>query len=281
MPSPTAPPPAEIDPFTLPRTDHAGGCREAWQPPAYDPPGFSLRAVARRCLDLQAASIWADLGPLLRHARGTVLDVGCGAQPYRRLLPPGVTYLGVDTEDALARFGYRTPDTAYYAGDALPVPGASVDVLLCTETLEHVPDSAPFLAELRRCLRPGGRAILTVPFAARWHYVPHDYWRFTPSALTRLLAAAGFDKVAVYPRGNAVTVACYKGMALVLPLLMPQSGGTLGRALKRVAGLALSPVVVGLAAIGQLSLRRDGGTDCLGYTVVATAPGPGKDDRPC
>ena len=64
--------------------------------------------------------------------------------------------------------------------------------------MEHVPEPAGFLAEASRCLRPGGRLLLTVPFAARWHYIPHDYWRFTPSALERLLSAAGFDRIAIY-----------------------------------------------------------------------------------
>ena len=91
------------------------------------------------------------------------------------------------------------------------------------------------LAEAHRTLRPGGRLLLTVPFAARWHFVPNNYWRFTPSSLRHLLEAAGFGDVAVYARGNAFTVACYKAVALVLPHLFPQRGGAKARAAQVLA----------------------------------------------
>ena len=38
-------------------------------------------AVARRLLDLQAASVWRDLAVLLPQSRGTVLDVGALPSP--------------------------------------------------------------------------------------------------------------------------------------------------------------------------------------------------------
>ena len=198
---------------------------ERWQPPPFVPPaGPAARAAARarRALDLQAASIWSDLRELLGDVRGTVLDVGAGAQPYRGLLPPGVEYLAVDTEDAKRHFGYAVPGTRYFSGSRWPVEDGAVDLVLATETLEHVPAPDGFLAEAARVLRPGGRIVLTVPFAARWHYVPYDYWRFTPSSLALLLEAAGFRGVVVHGRGNALTVACAKVMALMLPALLPQ-----------------------------------------------------------
>ena len=164
------------------------------------------------------------------------------------------------------------PDTTYYEGDRWPVPDASVDVVLCTETLEHVPDPPAFLAEAFRCLRPGGRLLLTVPFAARWHYIPHDYWRFTPSGLDRLLSAAGFARVAVFARGNALTVACYKVMALPLSWIVSGGGPPWMRLPIRLACLPLLPAVILLAIVANASLTFRGGDDCLGYTALATRP---------
>jgi SAM-dependent methyltransferase len=135
--------------------------------------------------------------------------------------------------------------------------------------MEHVPEPVVFLAEAFRCLKHDGRLLLTVPFAARWHYVRHDYWRFTPSVLERLLSAAGFGRIAVYSRGNADTVACYKVTALMLPLLVPQLGGFLRRSAFLVCGVLTLPLLVALAAIAALSLLGNGGDDCLGYTAVA------------
>lgn len=112
---------------------------------------------------------------------------------------------------------------------------------------------------------------MTVPFAARWHFVPNDYWRFTPSSLRHLLKTAGFTDVAVYARGNAFTVACYKTIALVLPYLFPQRGGVGARAAQLLALLAV-PFVVCLALAARVSLLGKGGDDCLGYTVTAVRP---------
>jgi SAM-dependent methyltransferase len=244
---------------------------EDWQPPAFRQPKTPIdraAAAARRLLDLQAASCWNDLKPLLAEAHGDVLDVGAGAQPYRPLMPADARYRAIDVNLASEGFGYEMPDTEYYDGDVWPVADASIDVVLATETLEHVPDPAQFLAQARRVLRPGGKLILTVPFAARWHYIPHDYWRYTPSSLNNLLGEAKFGEVRVTARGDETTVAVYKLMALMLPGLFPPGGGF---GPKRLLAFLLLPLIFALAMVGQVSLRSEGGVDCLGWTVTAAA----------
>jgi SAM-dependent methyltransferase len=245
---------------------------EAWRPPIFHKPQtFVARcaALARRMLDLQAASIWNDLGKLLGSCRGDLLDVGCGAQPYRTLLPSSVRYTGIDSANAKDHFGYIVPDTLYFDGDQWPVPSSSMDIVLATETLEHVPNPAQFLEEAKRCLKADGYLILTVPFAARWHYIPHDYWRFTPSGIRQTLPGSGFVELIVYARGNEVTVSCYKSMALILAMLFGQYQSPIVKILAKIVGVMLLPALALLALVGQLSLRSRGGNDCLGYTVVA------------
>jgi SAM-dependent methyltransferase len=250
---------------------------ETWRPPLFAPPaaggGAALRDAVRRLLDLQAGSIWRDLARELPPVRGCVLDVGCGAQPYRGLFARGgVTYTGLDTAEAKAHFGYEVPDTRYFSGTTWPAESGSADFVLATEALEHVREPRAFLAEAYRCLRPRGRLLLTVPFAARWHFVPHDYWRFTPSGLRYLLEETGFIGVVVTGRGNALTVACYKTMALFLPLLLPQGRRPLAAGLGLAAGLVGLPLLLVLAAVANLSLRFPAGEDCLGFTVRAVRP---------
>ncbi len=170
---------------------------EDFRPPLFKPNTSArnrLENRLRRFLDLQAGSIWRDLRVELGQLRGRLLDIGCGAQVYRGLLPAQVAYCGLDTKDAQARFGYSVPDTHYVEGDAWGVEDGAFDTALCTEVLEHIPDPAAFLARAHRCLRPGGRLVLTVPFAARWHFIPYDYWRFTPSGLHLLLTGAGIRR---------------------------------------------------------------------------------------
>ena len=140
----------------LPRRDNLIDRQaEAWRPPLFtSASGVKGRCIAalRRFLDLQAASIWNDLAVLLPTCRGSLLDVGCGAQPYRPLVPNDVAYSAIDTADAERHFGYRVPDTTYFSGDMWPVADASVENVLATETLEHVSRPERFLAEARRCL---------------------------------------------------------------------------------------------------------------------------------
>lgn len=244
---------------------------EAFKPPVFKPNTTLMNRLEnglRRFLDVQAGSGWRDLRPVLSQVHGRLLDIGCGAQVYRDLIPKSVKYVGIDTIDAKDRFGYEVPDTVYFEGDDWGIEDGSFDTALCTEVLEHIAEPAPFLDKVYDCLRPGGLLILTVPFAARWHFIPYDYWRYTPTSLNQLLAAAGFVKVHVQARGNPLTVACYKVMALQLMLLFGTGAKPLAMT-KRVVGLVMLPLLVSVSAIANLSMLTDWGDDCLGYTVIA------------
>jgi SAM-dependent methyltransferase len=227
--------------------------------------------VLRHILDPAAASIWRDLARILPLAAGRLLDVGCGVQPYRHLIPSSVHYQGIDRAEMHDAFDYDAPDTLYYRGDRWPVEDASLDWILCSEVLEHVESPGTFLAEAHRCLKPGGRLLLTVPFSARWHYIPFDYWRYTPSGLRALMEGAGFRESRVYARGNPLTVACHKASSLVFTLFF--LGGPLWRRLPALAlALLAAPCAAALSFLGYLSLGFDFGDDCIGYTALASRP---------
>lgn len=246
---------------------------ERWAPRAHSPVGGPMSALRAFC-DLQFGSILRDAREFLPTAHGRLLDVGCGAQPFRPLVPAGVQYLGIDYRGAADNFGYQIPDTIYFDGLTWPIEDSSFDFVLCTEVLEHILDPLAFLKEARRVIAPGGCLFLTVPFAARWHYIPHDYWRFTPSCLHQLLASVGFATITVHARGNELTVASYKAMGLMLPFLFPQGGSVAERLARRLAGVAMLPIFALLALVGNLSLGARAGDDCLGYTVLAMPPPP-------
>ena len=97
---------------------------ESWRPQLFreTTTGLSrLLAAVRRFFDIQAGSAWRDLRAVLPSLQGTVLDVGCGAQPFRSLVNPHATYQGIDTDEAKAHFGYEMPNTTYFSGDVWPV----------------------------------------------------------------------------------------------------------------------------------------------------------------
>jgi SAM-dependent methyltransferase len=261
---------SDLDP-ALPGRNLLSAAPERFKPPAFTKVETPLQRAAlllRHLLDPAAAGIWRDLSRISPKVRGGLLDVGCGAQPYRRLLPPDVRYLGIDRAETRDAFEYSVPDTLYYAGDRWPVDDASMDWVLCSEVLEHVEQPAVFLAEAFRCLKPGGRLLLTVPFSARWHYIPHDYWRYTPSGLRVLLEGAGFTDARVTARGNPLTVACHKAMSLVFPLLLGLDLGWL-RIPALVLGLVLAPFAALAGLLAYCTLSLDFGVDCMGYTVLA------------
>jgi SAM-dependent methyltransferase len=57
----------------------------------------------------------------------------------------------------------------------IPEPDASYDVILCSEVFEHLPDPLKALDEFKRLLKPGGKLILTAPFASFVHFAPYHF----------------------------------------------------------------------------------------------------------
>ena len=120
-----------------------------------------------------------------------VLDAGAGECIYRPLFD-GRRYVAVDRGVGDADWNYRVL-SALADLEQMPFSAGAFHFVLCTETLEHVARPAVVLRELRRVLRPGGTLALTVPFLIPVHQAPHDYYRYTPFGLRRLLGDAGFE----------------------------------------------------------------------------------------
>jgi SAM-dependent methyltransferase len=72
--------------------------------------------------------------------------------------------VGVDSSpDMLSFAGKKVPEGEFKLGelDNLPLPDASVDLVVCALALTHLPDLTPVLAEFARVVRPGGHVVLT------------------------------------------------------------------------------------------------------------------------
>jgi SAM-dependent methyltransferase len=126
---------------------------------------------------LLAAELAADLdarhGPL---AGQVLLDLGCGPGYYTAALRArGAQVVPVD--NAPEELGPLPPDGALLAdAGALPLPDTSADGVVCSNLLEHTPDTAAVLAEIERVLRPGGWAYVSW---TNW-YSPHGGHDMSP-----------------------------------------------------------------------------------------------------
>lgn len=136
------------------------------------------------------------------YMKGRLLDAGCGEQHYRSMFQCD-EYIGIEHS---ARFN---PDVVGDIRDMNMFSDAEFDSVLSTQVLEHVDDVDAVFSEFRRVLRPGGYLCLTVPFIARVHGEPYDFWRFSSYGIASLLAKHGFDVVFIQPMGGFLTTQCY------------------------------------------------------------------------
>ncbi|HEV7625800.1 MAG TPA: methyltransferase domain-containing protein [Streptomyces sp.] len=127
---------------------------ESWAP-HYDCPGNQL-------IDIEEPAVQHILDDL---PVGTALDAACGTGRHTAHLHQlGHHVIGVDASpEMLARARERLPDVDLREADMhrLPLPGSSVDTVVCALALTHVPDLAPVLAEFARVLRPGGHLVIS------------------------------------------------------------------------------------------------------------------------
>jgi SAM-dependent methyltransferase len=81
-----------------------------------------------------------------------------------------------------------------------PLRGESVDCLICTEVLEHLPNPQACVDEAHRLLRKGGVVFASVPFIYPVHADPFDFQRFTEDGFRKLFS--GFSSVEIIPMGS-------------------------------------------------------------------------------
>lgn len=117
-----------------------------------------------------------------------VLDAGAGDAPYRRLFD-GTSYETADFAMVDKQYGHI--DHICDLTD-IPVEDGRFDLVLCTQTFEHLVDPVAVLREFRRVLKSTGSVWLSAPLFYPEHEQPHDYHRYTQFAWRRMADEAGF-----------------------------------------------------------------------------------------
>lgn len=125
-----------------------------------------------------------------QYLSGRLIDIGCGTKPYETMLAPYVTeHIGIDREDPFnVNAKVDITGTAY----EIPVADQSFDSAICTANLEHLEEPEAALRECNRVLKPGAKAIYSVPFIWHLHAEPWDYFRFSRYGLIHLFEKTGF-----------------------------------------------------------------------------------------
>lgn len=135
-------------------------------------PSYVWRAGQQRRLEM----ILSAAGERIQ---GRILENGCGIGLYLEHLQPfGGELFGLEFDLDRAR---QAKDSGSYilggAGEQLPFPENSFDLILSNEVIEHVRDDRQAVQEMVRVLKVGGRIALFCP--NRWYpFETHGiYWR--------------------------------------------------------------------------------------------------------
>jgi len=174
-----------------------------------------LGVGSRLISDLVAAQYQAHLPT---HARGRLLDLGCGKAPLYGAYAPHVSEVTcvdwapgdyIDLHCDLSR--------------PLPFEAGRFDTIVLSDVLEHIPEPALLWGEMARVLAPGGKIIMNVPFYYSVHAHPHDYYRYTNFAIERFASLNGLKLVQLQAVGgiNEIFADLLAKALSKLPLLGP------------------------------------------------------------
>lgn len=217
---------------------------------------------SRSTVNIQARSLERELR---NHARGRLLDMGCGLVPlygvYRDLVQENVCIDWANTTHPCIHL-----DAEVDLGGRLPFEDCSFDTALLTDVLEHLANPGVAMAEAARILRPGGKLIISVPFLYCLHEIPHDYYRYTEFALQRMCQICNLRVVDINPYGGLPEVLLDLTAKFIEYLPCP-----LPRVLRPVHAFASLICTTRLGSHASEATKR---VFPPGYLVVAQKPEP-------
>jgi len=121
-------------------------------------PSYVWRAGQQRRLDMIAQAAGSRID-------GLVLENGCGVGMYvEKLTSLGSNVIGLEYDFERAVEARVNSDKIFNAaGEFIPLPSSTFDLILSHEVIEHVQDDRAAIREMIRVLKPGGRAVIFCP----------------------------------------------------------------------------------------------------------------------
>ena len=138
--------------------------------------------------------------------KGCILENGCGVGMYvEHLSPVGGKVIGLEYDfERAAEARRNSPQIINAAGESLPLPSGTFDLILSHEVLEHVQDDRLAIREMVRVLKAGGRAVFFCPNRGYPFETHGIYWKgkyyFGNKLFVNYLPRAVRDKLAPHVR---------------------------------------------------------------------------------
>ncbi len=106
-----------------------------------------------------------------------ILDVGCGTGVAAEKLMKFGTVCGIDVSPESIRLATDILDEAYVStAEELPFMSGTFDVVVCTETMEHLLNPPKAISEFNRVLNPDGYLIISTPNPWYWLIILHKVY---------------------------------------------------------------------------------------------------------
>jgi SAM-dependent methyltransferase len=138
--------------------------------------------------------------------KGCILENGCGVGMYiEHLSPLGGIVLGLEYDfERAAEASRNSLHIINAAGESLPFPTGTFDLILSHEVIEHVQDDRVAIHEMISTLKPGGRAVIFSPNRGYPFETHGIYWKrkyyFGNKLFVNYLPRALRDKLAPHVR---------------------------------------------------------------------------------
>jgi len=140
-------------------------------------------------------------------AGSSILDAGAGECVYKKYFDH-CKYTSTDYCVGDGEWDYSKIDIVCKLSE-IPIADESFDNVLCTQTLEHVPNPDDVLKELSRVTKKGGKLFLTVPLFHAEHQIPYDFYRYTQYGLKYLLEKNSFEIEKIENGGGYLLVSAH------------------------------------------------------------------------
>jgi SAM-dependent methyltransferase len=144
---------------------------------------------------------------LKQHAKGLLLDLGCGKVPLYHAYVDFITdCICVDWKNTVHKNPYL--DLECDLNLDIPLATAQFQTILLSDVLEHIREPEHLWSEISRLLHAGGKVILNVPFFYKLHETPFDYYRYTEFILSHYAIKYNFRVEILQAIGGIPEIAC-------------------------------------------------------------------------